>query len=85
MAETSDFDWTQADWNDLYPRLLLVAEGKLNRLIWRGTRFGPIPGGKHPTISFKQLSKKRKGGFVRGILIRFFNIWQALYLVTSIT
>jgi hypothetical protein len=46
MAETSDFDWTQINWNDLYPRLLLVAEGKLNRLIWRGTRFGPIPGGQ---------------------------------------
>jgi hypothetical protein len=32
MAETYEFDWTQIDWNDLYPRLLLVAEGKLTRI-----------------------------------------------------
>ena len=62
MAETSDFDWTQIDWNDLYPRLLLVAEGKLNRLIWRGTRFGPIPGGQ-TSHDFVQaaIEKTRRG------------------------
>src|SRR5262245_33436415 len=62
MAETSDFDWTQIDWNDLYPRLLLVAEGKLNRLIWRGMRFGPIPGG-HTSYDFVQAAiEKTKEG-----------------------
>jgi hypothetical protein len=42
----SHIDWTTIDWADLYPRLLLVAAGKLNRLSWRGQRLGAIPGGK---------------------------------------
>jgi len=62
MAETSDFDWTQIDWNDLYPRLLLVAEGKLNRLIWRGTRFGPIPGGQTSHDFVQAAIEKTKEG-----------------------
>jgi hypothetical protein len=44
----SGVDWTQVDWDDLYPRLLSVAAGRLNRLSWRGKRFGPIPGAKTP-------------------------------------
>jgi DNA-directed RNA polymerase specialized sigma24 family protein len=36
-------DWTMIDWEDLHPRLLLVATKKLKRLFWRG---GAIPGGK---------------------------------------
>jgi hypothetical protein len=39
-------DWTAIDWGDVYPRLLLVAARKLNRLSWRGRRFGAIPGAK---------------------------------------
>jgi len=62
MAEASDFDWTQIDWNDLYPRLLLVAEGKLNRLIWRGTRFGPIPGGQTSHDFVQAAIEKTKRG-----------------------
>ncbi|HMA74427.1 MAG TPA: hypothetical protein VKP67_23500 [Xanthobacteraceae bacterium] len=62
MAEASDFDWTQIDWNDLYPRLLLVAEGKLNRLIWRGTRFGPIPGGQTSHDFVQAAIEKTKQG-----------------------
>ena len=62
MAETSDFDWTQIDWNDLYPRLLLVAEGKLNRLIWRGARFGPVPGGQTSHDFVQAAIEKTKGG-----------------------
>jgi hypothetical protein len=62
MAETSDFDWTQIDWNDLYPRLLLVADSKLNRLIWRGTRFGPIPGGQTSHDFVQAAIEKTKGG-----------------------
>jgi hypothetical protein len=42
-------DWTKIDWADLYPRLLLIAAGKLNRLSWRGQRFGAIPAGKTAT------------------------------------
>jgi len=62
MAEAIDFDWTQIDWNDLYPRLLLVAEGKLNRLIWRGTRFGPIPGGQTSHDFVQAAIEKTKRG-----------------------
>jgi hypothetical protein len=62
MAEAGDLDWTQIDWNDLYPRLLLVAEGRLNRLIWRGKSFGPIPGG-YTSHDFVQAAiEKTKGG-----------------------
>jgi DNA-directed RNA polymerase specialized sigma24 family protein len=39
-------EWTQRDWADLYPRLRLIAAGKLARLRWRGRRGGAIPGGK---------------------------------------
>jgi hypothetical protein len=44
----NEFDWTTIDWDDLYPRLMLIAAGKLRRLTWRGERFGSgaIPGGK---------------------------------------
>jgi hypothetical protein len=63
MAETYEFDWTQIDWNDLYPRLLLVAEGKLNRLAWRGSRFGPIPGGQTSHDFVQAAIEKTKGGF----------------------
>jgi hypothetical protein len=45
---TSDFDWTQIDWPDLYPRLLLAAARKMDRLTWRGKRPGQIPGAKTP-------------------------------------
>jgi hypothetical protein len=48
-AIPNPMDWTRIDWADLYPRLLLVAAGKLNRLSWRGQRFGAIPGGKTAT------------------------------------
>jgi hypothetical protein len=62
MTDARDLDWTEIDWNDLYPRLLLVAEGKLNRLIWRGQSFGPIPGG-HTSHDFVQAAiEKTKGG-----------------------
>jgi hypothetical protein len=62
MAETYEFDWTQIDWNDVYPRLLLVAEGKLNRLAWRGSRFGPIPGGQTAHDFVQAAIEKTKGG-----------------------
>jgi hypothetical protein len=62
MAGTGDLDWTQIDWNDLYPRLLLVAEGKLNRLIWRGKWFGPIPGGQTSYDFVQAAIEKTKAG-----------------------
>jgi hypothetical protein len=33
-------DWTQVEWNDLMPRLLLLAASRLSRLRWRGMRAG---------------------------------------------
>lgn len=48
-AIPNPMDWTTIDWADLYPRLLLIAAGKLNRLSWRGQRFGAIPAGKTAT------------------------------------
>jgi hypothetical protein len=39
-------DWNEVDWDDLYPRVIVVAANKLRRLSWRGKRFGPVPGGK---------------------------------------
>jgi hypothetical protein len=45
QRQPSNVDWTRIDWKDLYPRLLLVAQGKLHRLTWRGKRWGGlIPG-----------------------------------------
>jgi hypothetical protein len=39
-------DWTQVEWEDLYPRLVYLAALKLKRLRWRGKPSGPVPGGK---------------------------------------
>jgi hypothetical protein len=44
----SNIDWTKIDWADLYPRLLVVAAARLNRLGWRGKFLGPVPGAKTP-------------------------------------
>jgi hypothetical protein len=65
MIEADGVDWAQIDWNDLYPRLLLVAEGKLRRLVWRGARFGPIPGGQTSHDFVQAAIEKTKGG-IRG-------------------
>lgn len=39
-----DIDWTAQDWEDLVPRLLLLAVSRLSRMTWRGRRRGPTPG-----------------------------------------
>jgi hypothetical protein len=41
LAGGKEIDWRQIDWQDLYPRLLLVAAGRLRRLSWRGTSGAP--------------------------------------------
>jgi hypothetical protein len=33
-------------WDDLYPRLLLAALGKIGRMVWRGEFRGHVPGGR---------------------------------------
>jgi hypothetical protein len=37
-------DWQAQDWDDLVPRLLLLAVSRLQRMTWRGQRRGPAPG-----------------------------------------
>jgi hypothetical protein len=37
-------DWQEQDWDDLVPRLLLLAVSRLQRMTWRGQRRGPPPG-----------------------------------------
>ena len=37
-------DWRAQDWDDLVPRLLLLAVSRLQRMTWRGQRRGPAPG-----------------------------------------
>jgi hypothetical protein len=37
-------DWQAQDWDDLVPRLLLLAVSRLRRMTWRGDRCGPPPG-----------------------------------------
>ncbi len=37
-------DWTAVDWDDLVPRLLLLAISRLSRMTWRGRRGDVAPG-----------------------------------------
>jgi hypothetical protein len=37
-------DWQAQDWDDLVPRLLLLAVSRLQRMTWRGERRGAPPG-----------------------------------------
>lgn len=37
-------DWTAVDWDDLVPRLLLLAMSRLSRMTWRGQRGSIAPG-----------------------------------------
>jgi len=37
-------DWTLVDWDDLVPRLLLLAMSRLSRMTWRGQRDSIAPG-----------------------------------------
>ena len=37
-------DWTAVDWDDLVPRLLLLAMSRLSRMTWRGQRGSVAPG-----------------------------------------
>jgi hypothetical protein len=41
---TPTIDWQAQDWDDLVPRLLLLAVSRLRRMTWRGQRRGPPPG-----------------------------------------
>src|SRR5262249_3871123 len=39
-------DWQAQDWDDLVPRLLLLAVSRLQRMTWRGQRRGSPPGAR---------------------------------------
>lgn len=41
-----DVNWDAVDWNDLIPRLLLVASVLIRRRTWRGQVKGPVLGGR---------------------------------------
>lgn len=38
--------WSDIDWDDLVPRLILYAHRKINRLIWRGSKSKTLPDGQ---------------------------------------
>ena len=43
-AEAMPINWTEIDWDDLVPRLLLLAMSRLSRMTWRGRRNDMPPG-----------------------------------------
>jgi hypothetical protein len=43
-AAVSAVDWSAVNWDDLVPRLLLLAMSRLGRMTWRGRRSAPPPG-----------------------------------------
>lgn len=55
-------DFGQFPWNDLYPRLLLAALGRLGPTIWRGERKGQVPGGRTAHDAVQTAVEKFLGG-----------------------
>ena len=49
-------------WDDLYPRLLLAALGRLDPTIWRGERRGQVPGGRTAHDAVQTAVEKFLGG-----------------------
>jgi hypothetical protein len=43
-ADGHDINWASVDWDDIVPRLLLLALSRLSRMTWRGRRNTPPPG-----------------------------------------
>lgn len=43
-SDRPSVDWTVVDWDDLVPRLLLLAVSRLSRMSWRGQRGSIAPG-----------------------------------------
>lgn len=44
IMSAEDIDWAKQDWDDLVPRLLLLAVSRLYRMTWRGRRGEAPPG-----------------------------------------
>ncbi len=55
-------DFGRFPWDDLYPRLLLAALGRLSPAIWRGERRGQIPGGRTAHDAVQTAVEKFLGG-----------------------
>jgi DNA-directed RNA polymerase specialized sigma24 family protein len=55
-------DFRRFPWDDLYPRLLLAALGRLGPTIWRGERRGQIPGGRTAHDAVQTAVEKFLGG-----------------------
>ena len=55
-------DFGRFPWDDLYPRLLLAALGRLGPTIWRGERRGQIPGGRTAHDAVQTAVEKFLGG-----------------------
>ena len=54
--------WSDIDWDDLAPRLVLYAHRKINRRIWRGSRSKTVPGGQDANdIAQKAIEKTIAG------------------------
>lgn len=47
-AAWAPVDWAAQDWDDLVPRLLLLAARRLARMTWRGARLGAVPAALQP-------------------------------------
>jgi DNA-directed RNA polymerase specialized sigma24 family protein len=67
-------------WDDLYPRLLLAALGRLGPAVWRGERRGQVPGGRTAHDAVQTAVEKFLGGerrWNRG-KSAFENLWGAV-------
>jgi DNA-directed RNA polymerase specialized sigma24 family protein len=67
MAEETPYsnslpDFGRFPWDDLYPRLLLAALGRLSPTIWRGERRGQVPGGRTAHDAVQTAVEKFLGG-----------------------
>jgi hypothetical protein len=73
-------DFRLFPWDDLYPRLLLAALGRLSPKVWRGERKGPIPGGRTAHDAVQTAVEKFLGGERQWNWDRsaFENLWGAV-------
>ncbi|WP_241671609.1 PHP domain-containing protein [Dankookia rubra] len=55
-------DFGRFPWDDLYPRLLLAALGRLGPTVWRGERRGEVPGGRTAHDAVQTAVEKFLGG-----------------------
>jgi DNA-directed RNA polymerase specialized sigma24 family protein len=55
-------DFRLFPWDDLYPRLLLAALGRLGPTVWRGERRGQVPGGRTAHDAVQTAVEKFLGG-----------------------